>query len=203
MAKIKLTKNELKKQKEDLKRYQRYLPMLQLKKKQLQLEILRVHQAIQEVSFQAENLRAKVLKWVDLFAEEVPLEQFCSLVSIKISSGNVAGIELPIFSSLEFKQKPYDLLLTPLWADKAIEVRKEMLTFKAQLSVLHQQADILKEELRIATQRVNLFEKVKIPQAQETIRVIRIYIGELQTAEVVRGKIAKLKIERRREAART
>jgi len=35
MAKIRLTKNELKKQKEDLKRYRRYLPMLQLKKKQL------------------------------------------------------------------------------------------------------------------------------------------------------------------------
>lgn len=104
MAKIKLTKNELKKQKEDLKRYQRYLPMLQLKKKQLQLEILKVHQAIQEVSSLAESLRNKVLKWVDLFAEKVPWGEFCSSLSIKTSSGNVAGIELPIFSSLEFKQ---------------------------------------------------------------------------------------------------
>ena len=39
MAKIKLTKNELKVQKDALKMYQRYLPTLILKKQQLQSEI--------------------------------------------------------------------------------------------------------------------------------------------------------------------
>ena len=39
MAKIKLTKNELKVQKDALKMYQRYLPTLTLKKQQLQAEI--------------------------------------------------------------------------------------------------------------------------------------------------------------------
>jgi vacuolar-type H+-ATPase subunit D/Vma8 len=36
---IKLTKNELKSQKESLKMFKRYLPTLQLKKQQLQTEI--------------------------------------------------------------------------------------------------------------------------------------------------------------------
>ena len=40
MAKIKLTKNELKTQRDALKRFQRYLPTLQLKKQQLQMEIM-------------------------------------------------------------------------------------------------------------------------------------------------------------------
>ena len=39
MAKIKLTKTELKAQTDALKRFQRFLPMLQLKKQQLQGEI--------------------------------------------------------------------------------------------------------------------------------------------------------------------
>ena len=39
MAKIKLTKNELKVQKDALKMYKRYLPTLMLKKQQLQTEI--------------------------------------------------------------------------------------------------------------------------------------------------------------------
>jgi V/A-type H+-transporting ATPase subunit D len=39
MANIKHTKNELKAQREALKRFQRYLPTLQLKKQQLQLEV--------------------------------------------------------------------------------------------------------------------------------------------------------------------
>lgn len=198
MAKIRLTKNELKKQREDLKRFERYLPMLQLKKKQLQFEISKIHGVIKEVAEEIGHLRKEVIVWVDVFAEKVPLEEFCSLTAIKTSQGNVAGVDLPVFEGVEFTEKTYDLLLTPLWVDKAIEVIKEMMTKKAKLLVLHKQLDILKEELRITTQRVNLFEKIKIPQAEENIRVIQIYLGELQTAEVVRGKIAKAKIESRK-----
>ena len=68
--------------------------------------------------------------------------------------------------------------------------------------VYHKQMEILKEELRITTQRVNLFEKVKIPESKENIRIIQIYLGELQTAGVVRGKIAKAKLERKKELIR-
>ena len=198
MAKIRLTKNELKKQKEDLKRYRRYLPMLQLKKKQLQLEIIKVHQAIQNSSCEVNNLRNSVLKWVDVFAEDVAIEELCKLEKINTEKGNVAGIDIPVFLNVEFNQKPYNLLITPFWVDKAVAVEKETLTLKAKLLIYHKQIDVLKEESRIVTQRVNLFEKVKIPQARETIRVIQIHLGELQTAEVVRGKIAKAKIERRK-----
>ena len=200
MAKIRLTKNELKKQKEDLERYQRYLPMLQLKKKQLQLEIIKIHQAIQDTSCEVNNLRSSVLKWVDVFSEEVALEELCNLYKINTEAGNVAGIDIPVFLNVEFSQKPYDFLLTPLWVDKAIFAQEEMLTLKAKLLTYHKQIDILKEELRISTQRVNLFEKVKIPEAREIIRVIQIHLGELQASEVVRGKIAKAKIERRKKA---
>jgi len=199
MPKIRLTKNELKKQKEDLKRYRRYLPMLQLKKKQLQLEIIKVHQAIQNTSSEVNNLRNSALKWVDVFAERVPIKELCKLEKVNTEEGNVAGIDIPIFLNVEFSRKPYDLLLTPLWVDKAIKAKEEILTLKAKLLIYHKQVNILKEELRIATQRVNLFEKVKIPEAREIIRVVQIHLGELQTAEVVRGKIAKAKIERRKE----
>ncbi len=202
MAKIRLTKNELKRQKEDLKRYRRYLPMLQLKKKQLQLEIIKVHQAIRNTSSEVNNLRNRVIKWVDVFAEKISIEELCKLEKINTEEGNVAGIDIPVFLKVEFSRKPYDFLLTPLWVDKAVFIEKEILTLKAKLFIYHKQVAILREELRIATQRVNLFEKVKIPEARETIRVIQIHLGELQTAEVVRGKIAKAKIERRKEALR-
>ena len=198
MAKIRLTKNELKKQKESLKRFHRYLPMLQLKKKQLQLEIIRTHQAIREIAQEINNLRNTLVAWIDVFAQDVKLEELLVLRTIKTKEGNVAGIDIPIFASVEFEEKPYDLLLTPLWVDKGIEVLKEVLELKAKNLIFHKQIDILKDELRVATQRVNLFEKIKIPQAQESIRVIQIYLGELQTAQVVRGKIAKAKIERRK-----
>jgi len=202
MAKIRLSKNELKRQKEDLKRFLRYLPMLQLKKQQLQAEIIKIHQAIDETAQTMQKLRAATMAWVDVFAQNISLVGFCTINTIRTSEGNVAGIDVPLFEGVVFNEKKYDFMTTPLWVDAGIESVKGMLIFKAKLQVLHRQLDIIKEELRITTQRVNLFEKVKIPQARENIRVIQIYLGEIGTAEVVRGKIAKAKIERKRNAVK-
>ena len=49
MAKIKFTKNELKKQKDALKRFLRYLPTLMLKKQQLQMEIRKIEAQLAEL----------------------------------------------------------------------------------------------------------------------------------------------------------
>ena len=52
-------------------------------------------------------------------------------------------------------------------------------------------------ELRATSQRVNLFEKVKIPETEENIRKISIYLADQQVNAVVRSKIAKRKIAAR------
>ncbi|MDD8051180.1 MAG: V-type ATP synthase subunit D, partial [Verrucomicrobiota bacterium] len=64
MAKIKHTKNELKAQKEALHRYERFLPMLQLKKQQLQVEIHSITVAIEEKEQEAEAINAGLQTWV-------------------------------------------------------------------------------------------------------------------------------------------
>jgi V/A-type H+-transporting ATPase subunit D len=68
---------------------------------------------------------------------------------------------------------------------------KRLIAADAEVAVLKEQVRRLEQELRITTQRVNLFEKVKIPETRGNIRTIRIYLGDEQTAAVVRGKIAK------------
>ena len=62
------------------------------------------------------------------------------------------------------------------------------------LAPLKERIKLLEKELRTTTQRVNLFEKVKIPEAKENIRKIGIYLQDQQTSAVVRGKIAKKKL---------
>lgn len=197
MSKVKLTKNELKGQREALTRFSRYLPVLQLKKQQLQTEISKISHKIEEVSRSIAAFRTKVETWVDVFAEELNLFDWIKAGRIFLEEGNVAGIDIPIYKDIEFIEKPYDLYSTPLWADGGIKAVKETAALKARLLVLEKQREILREELRITTQRVNLFEKVKIPEAKENIRRIRIFLGDLFTAEVVRGKIAKAKLEKK------
>ena len=203
MPKIRLTKNELKKQKEILKRLNRYLPTLELKKQQLIIEIRSIRKNIETISGQIKQAEKEITEWVDVFAEEIDIFNILSVKEIKTTTGNIAGINIPIFQDVLFEENPYDLFLTPLWVDKALEVSKNQIILKANIKTLKKQMEILREELRITVQRINLFEKVKIPESKENIRVIQIYLGDLQTVEVVRGKIAKNKIQKKKELAVT
>ena len=67
MAKIKLTKNEQKTQKDALKMYQRYLPTLTLKKQQLQSEIRTIDEKAKEVRAQKKVLEAEFENWISVF----------------------------------------------------------------------------------------------------------------------------------------
>lgn len=191
MAKIKLTKNELKAQRDALKRFQRYLPTLQLKKQQLQMEIRKLDQDIKQKS-EIENIERKKLKpWIKLFSESVDLEQYIEINSLDIIKGNIAGVNIPILKKIIFNDIIPNISLTPLWIDYGIDTLKQLITLRIERKILQKQYDLLMDELRTTTQRVNLFEKVKIPEAKENIRIIRIFMGDQQTAAVARSKIAK------------
>ncbi len=196
MAKVKLTKNELKRQKDMLKRFQRYLPTLQLKKQQLQMVIRQVEAEERRKSAEREKLYNDMMQWVEVFGEDLDIHELVEVDSLETDTGNIAGIDIPVFNRIVFKELPYDLYAYPLWVDTAIKRLKELLAFDAEIQVLREQQRLLEQELRITTQRVNLFEKVKIPEAKENIRMIQIYLGDQQTAAVVRGKISKNKLEK-------
>ncbi len=196
MAKIKLTKNELKQQKDSLKRFERYLPTLILKKQQLQMVIRQIEAEEREKRLERETRYTGLKTWIAVFGEDIQLETKIHMTGLVTSNGNIAGVDIPVFESITIEETGYDLMRTPLWVDSGIEALRGIIELDAELQVLQLQLKRLDEELRITTQRVNLFEKVKIPEAKENIRRIRIYLGDQQTAAVVRGKIAKKNLVR-------
>ena len=198
MAKIRLTKNELKKQKDNLRRFLRYLPTLDLKKKQLIQEIQRINRERDELQRAFDTKNEALQAWVDVFADAIDLQPFLQVERILMDEDNIAGIDIPLLQDLRFEEAVYDFMETPLWVDRGIETAREQVLRKARIQNLEHQQDILQEELRITIQRMKLFEEVKIPEASENIRIIQIFLGDLQTAEVVRGKIAKAKIEKKK-----
>ena len=64
-----------------------------------------------------------------------------------------------------------------------------------EAEVLEEQVRLLTKELRTTSQRVNLFEKVKIPETKANIKKIGIFLGDEQVAAVVRSKISKKKLQ--------
>lgn len=199
---VKLTKNELKAQKESLKMFQRYLPTLQLKKQQLQTEIRTIEAHALEVRAKRDKLNADFEAWIAVFGEA---ERFTpatlSVAEIRKDTGNIAGVAIPVFSGVTFNHEAYDLYTTPLWVDMACQRLETVLTLDLEARVLDEQARLLHAELRTTTQRVNLFEKVKIPETRANIKRISVYLGDQQVAAVVRGKISKKNLGKDLEAA--
>ena len=200
MATIKLTKNEQKVQKDNLKQYQRYLPTLQLKKQQLQSVIMKETAELEQKEAERTEMIGDLDEWVAVFAENTifdeskKLENLVQPDTVVSTMENIAGVRVPLFQELTFKDIPYDVDEYPLWVDTAVVKLREIARLDAIVSTMRKRVESLEKELRTTSQRVNLFEKVKIPEAKENIRVIGVYLGDQQTNAVVRGKISKKKL---------
>ena len=197
MAAVKLTKNELKKQKDALKRFTRYLPTLILKKQQLQMEIRKVEQREEALVREKDAVEREFRRWIGVFGEDAGLdENLLVLEELQTGRGSIAGVAIPVFQGARFAPLSYDFWAVPLWVDKASREIQRVMLLDLELRVLEEQRRLLAEELKVTTQRVNLFEKIKIPETRSNIKRISIYLGDQQTAAVVRGKIAKRGLER-------
>ncbi len=191
--KIKKTRPELLRQRRQLAMFQRFLPTLVLKKQQIQSEILKVRAERERLDRQmADKIRLSD-GWATLFSESLPgpVTRLVKVKNIQRGIRNVAGIKLPVVAGVEYEISDFSRLSTPPWVDAGLEFLKELLELREKVKVLHEQEELLHQELRKVTQRVNLFEKVKIPQAKDNIRLIRVSLAEEQTAAVGRSKIAK------------
>ncbi|MCQ2612896.1 MAG: V-type ATP synthase subunit D [Treponemataceae bacterium] len=196
MATVKLTKNELKAQKDALKMYKRYLPTLTLKKQQLQTEIRTIDERAKEVRAKRKALEAEFKQWIAVFGEQDAFKMdMVTVKNIRKGTGNIAGVTIPVYEGADFSRGDYDLYSTPLWIDLAADRMEKALAYDLEADVLDEQVRLLSKELRTTTQRVNLFEKVKIPDTKANIKMITVYLGDQQVAAVVRGKISKKNLE--------
>jgi V/A-type H+/Na+-transporting ATPase subunit D len=194
--KLKLTRPELKRQREALARFQRYLPMLRLKQQLLQVAIRQTESAYREAEMRYQEAvgRFQPLERLGRDRAGVDLEGAAKPDRVVTGQQNVAGLAIPTFSEVSFEPIEYSLLTTPPWVDRYVEQKRELVASQIEQQILRRQLELLRGELLKIIQRVNLFEKVKIPQTREAIRVIRIYLGDQMTAAVGRAKIAKGKL---------
>lgn len=196
MPKIKFTKTELKIQQDAFRRFNRFLPTLQLKKQQLQAEIRLSRERLSENRREQRELVRQLESWIAIFGDAGTLALIgdrLRLVRVVRGAQSIAGVLVPTFGGAVFEMPPLDALTTPWYADEMVVALKQALSLRAAGRIIEEQERLLSHELRTTSQRVNLFEKVKIPECRENIRRIRIQLGDQDTAAVARSKIAKNK----------
>jgi len=199
---IKLTKNELRAQQIRLTQFQRYLPTLQLKKAMLQFEVSLAWMEIQKLQEEFDAIWVRVAEFSPFLLEKVTVNiaQYAEIVHVKKHYENIAGVEIPIFKKIAFREPEYFLFDTPVWTERATEILRELVTAKEKIAIAEEKKRALEKELREVSIRVNLFEKVLIPRSQENIKKIRIFLGDQQLSAVAQAKVAKRKIFMRKAA---
>lgn len=198
---VKLTKNELRTQQTRLSQFQRYLPTLQLKKAMLQFEVTLVISEIVKLREDFDKVRKMVEDFSPLLLEKVSCDivQYADILHVKKHYENIAGVEIPLFDKVVFREPDYFLFDSPVWTDRATEILRDFVIAREKISIAEEKKRALEKELRDVSIRVNLFEKILIPRSQENIKKIRVFLGDQQLAAVAQAKVAKRKIAIRKE----
>lgn len=201
MAVIKLNKTELKTQKNLLAQLSKYLPTLQLKKQQLQAEVENSRNMATAVEAEIARRKEAAAKWAALLSRKLTLNiyQLVAVEEVLTEAENIAGVDVRVFKDIRFKPFEYSFFSTPIWLDRAFEELRALVAEREKLKIVHERFDILSEELRQTSIKVNLFEKRKIPECKENIKKISIFLGDQEIAAICNAKIAKDKLKRKDE----
>lgn len=194
MSKLTLSKSSFLKESRQLASYERFLPSLDLKRKQLVIE-----QALEEKKCQ--SLKQALSELMKNTAEELPMlgnqeMEFKGLVSLKqvhYEEENRLGVTLPKVSDIAIALENYGLLTKPHWVDLLVKRLTRACELQVQVANSIERVALMQSATRKATQRVNLVSKILIPEALKNIRKIRIFLSDNDRAAVVRSKIAKKK----------
>jgi len=194
MARLPLNKSTLSRKKRDLATYQRFLPSLDLKRKQLMAERNKARRRLAEIQDERAQMRAAIAQEIPMLANTgVHLDGLVTVTHVALGQANIVGVRVPTFEDITLDTRAYGYLAKPHWVDRIVERLKHALTLQVREQVQRERLRRLQEGLTKVTQRVNLFEKVLIPRTQNEIRQIDIALQDAERAAVVRAKVAKRK----------
>lgn len=194
MARLALNKSSLSKQQSQLKTFERFLPSLDLKRRQLIAERNKARLALRSTEQEISRYTDAVGERLPMLTnDEIDLDGLVRLSGVRLGEENIVGTRLPVLESIQVEVRPYPLMARPHWVDAVADEIRAVLELKVRVQVLAQRVRLLEAAVRTITQRVNLFDKVLIPRTRSNIKRIKIYLSDAERAGVVNSKIAKRK----------
>jgi V/A-type H+-transporting ATPase subunit D len=194
MAKLALNKSALSREKQRKSSYERYLPSLELKQKQLLAERKKAQHQLAQHRAEIEEANGEVYHKLPMLANQsIDLTGLVKVSDVRMVEENMMGTYLPKLEQVDYIVADYGYLIRPHWFDELARALKAMLKLKLEEEVLQIRVARLEKAAQTVTQRVNLFSKVLIPESTENIKRIGLFLSDQERAGVVRSKLAKKK----------
>lgn len=173
------------------------LPTLKSKETALRLEVKKAADKLNELKALLQDL-LKTIDDFDRLWTEFP--EVLSIEKKDIFSKNIAGVRIPILKEVKFKIAEVNLAQQPAWVPMGIEQLKEILKIRIEMATVEQQFETLTYARKKTTQKVNLYEKVQIPQYREAIRKVKRFLEDKENLEKAAQKIVKQRNEEKEVA---
>jgi V/A-type H+-transporting ATPase subunit D len=117
---------------------------------------------------------------------------------VDLAERKIAGVNTPVLEKMHFHRKPFSLFNRPAWYPDGLELLEEWTSLELRHRLMVRRTELLEHARKKTTQKVNLYEKVQIPDYEDAIRQIKRYLEDEENLAKAAQKIVK----KRKEEAR-
>jgi V/A-type H+/Na+-transporting ATPase subunit D len=191
--KIQYNKTFLQRIKKQLSIRERALPTLQSKEAALRVEVKKAKDRMDELQDAYEKMAKKYENIVNLWAEFEP--ELVKIKDVDFESKKIAGVMTPVFHGVDIEIADFSLFNKPDWFLDGVMVLKELTEILIERDFFKKKMEILDYARKKTTQKVNLYEKVQIPQFEDAIRKINRFLEDEENLSKSSQKIVKKRKE--------
>lgn len=191
--KFQYNKNAMLELQKQMKIRLRAVPILKNKEAALRVEVKR---ARREAERMEEALQARIAELehaAALWPEWNP--NLLHIRGLQLRSRKIAGIAVPELEAVDFEEAEFSLFDSPHWFADGRALLRELATMKAEKQVCLQRAEVLYAARKKTTQKLNLYEKVQIPEFEDALMKIKRFLENEENLSKAAQKIVKKRIE--------
>ena len=187
--KYQYNKVEMQRLQKDLKIRVNALPTLKSKEAYLRVVIKRQKEKLAELEEDLDRKRLEITKNERLWSEFS--DQLVRISGVQLQTGIVAGVKVPELKEIDYAIEQVSPFLRPSWFPWGVATAKELERMVVEISIAKRGIDLLEYARKKTTQKVNLYEKVQIPDYNEAILKIKRYLEDVENLSKASQKITK------------
>lgn len=176
----------------DLKVRENALPTLIAKESALRVEVAKAKEQVHKLESDIKN-EMKALSDSDRLWVEMT-DGLVKVGKVDVTVKKIAGVKTPILEKVAFDMPRYSLVTQAAWIPEGVEILQRIAEIKITLALAKKKAGILEYARKKTTQKVNLYEKVQIPEYKEAVRKIKRFMEDEDNLAKSSQKILKVKL---------
>ncbi len=165
------------------------LPIIKNKESALRQEVKLVKDKYLAAKKDFEELKNNASEWDELWSEfDFDLLR---IASVDLGQRKIAGVRVPVYQGVSFEYRPISWISRPEWYADTLLLLQRLIEAQIKTMVFERELHILEHERKRTTQKVNLYEKVQIPEIEDGIKKIKRFLEDEENLSKAAQKMVK------------